>query len=61
MRGSIDINNRVGVDGLTLLIRVDFCKKSSLQFNFTQLVVTYLYLKYKLSCCIFELLYHLFT
>ena len=53
MRGSIDINNR-GVDVLTLLIRVHLCKKSSLQFNFTQLVLTYLYLKYELSYYIFN-------
>jgi hypothetical protein len=53
MRGSIDINNR-GMDVLTLLIRVHLCKKSSLQFNFTQLVLTYLYLKYELSYYIFN-------
>ena len=53
MRGSIDINNR-GVDVLTLLIRVYLCKKSSLQFNFTQLVLRYLYLKYELSYYIFN-------
>jgi hypothetical protein len=53
MRGSIDINNRF-VDVLTLLIRVHLCKKSSLHFNFTQLVLTYLYLKYELSYYIFN-------
>jgi hypothetical protein len=42
------------VDVLTLLIRVHLCKKSSLQFNFTQLVLTYLYLKYELSYYIFN-------
>ena len=42
------------VDVLTLLIRVHLCKKSLLQFNFTQLVLTYLYLKYELSYYIFN-------